>query len=71
VLDLELRSGGCRNEELCGSIDPDHFEEMPGSTSERFQPPEHQRIAVKAIDFRGKEVVRVVGWDEPRTRSGG
>ncbi len=33
---------------------------MRGTVSFPFQPGEHQRIAVKVIDFRGNEVVRVV-----------
>ena len=36
------------------------FEQMRGTVSFPFEPGEHQRIAVKVIDFRGNEVVRVV-----------
>ena len=36
------------------------FEKMRGTVSFPFQPGEHRRIAVKVIDFRGNEVVRVV-----------
>jgi len=35
-------------------------EQMLGTTSFLFEPGKHQRIAVKVIDFRGNEVVRVV-----------
>jgi len=35
-------------------------EQMLGTVSFLFEPGEHQRIAVKMIDFRGNEVVRVV-----------
>jgi len=33
---------------------------MRGTVSFPFQPGEHSRIAVKVIDFRGNEVVRVI-----------
>jgi adenine-specific DNA-methyltransferase len=46
---------------LRGNIDPERFDEMRGTTSQPFQPGDHQRIAVKVIDFRGNEVVRVMG----------
>ncbi len=36
------------------------FEWMRGTLFFPFQPGEHGRIAVKVIDFRGNEVVRVV-----------
>ena len=45
---------------LKAQIDPDAFERMRGTESFPFQPGEHKRIAVKVIDFRGNEVVRVV-----------
>jgi len=41
-------------------IDPEVFERMCGTVSFPFQPGEHHRIAVKVIDFRGNEVVRVI-----------
>jgi len=41
-------------------IPPEAFEKMRSTTSFPFKPGEHQRIAVKVIDFRGNEVVRVV-----------
>jgi adenine-specific DNA-methyltransferase len=39
---------------------PEASEQMLGTTSFLFEPGEHQHIAVKMIDFRGNEVVRVV-----------
>ncbi|MCS6926525.1 MAG: hypothetical protein NZ578_11560 [Candidatus Binatia bacterium] len=44
---------------LRAQIDPEAFERMRSTTSFPFQPGEHRRIAVKVIDFRGNEVVRV------------
>jgi len=41
-------------------IDPEAFERMRGTASFPFKPGEHRRIAVKVIDFRGNEVVRVI-----------
>jgi adenine-specific DNA-methyltransferase len=46
---------------LKAQIDAEAFEKMQGTFSFPFQPGEHERIAVKVIDFRGNEVVRVVG----------
>ncbi|QSR87650.1 site-specific DNA-methyltransferase [Candidatus Methylacidiphilum infernorum] len=45
---------------LRAQIDPETFEKMRGTASFPFQLGEHKRIAVKVIDFRGNEVVRVV-----------
>jgi len=45
---------------LKAQIDPEAFEQMRGTISFPFQPGDHQRIAVKVIDFRGNEVVRVI-----------
>jgi DNA modification methylase len=45
---------------LKAQIAPEAFEQMRGTVSFPFQPGEHQRIAVKVIDFRGNEVVRVI-----------
>jgi adenine-specific DNA-methyltransferase len=39
---------------------PEASEQMLGTASFLFEPGEHQRIAVKMIDFRGNEAVRVV-----------
>ncbi len=45
---------------LKAQIDPEAFEKMRTTRSFPFKPGEHNRIAVKVIDFRGNEVVRVV-----------
>jgi adenine-specific DNA-methyltransferase len=45
---------------LKAQIDSEAFEQMRGTESFPFQPGNHKRIAVKVIDFRGNEVVRVV-----------
>ncbi|QDQ41484.1 site-specific DNA-methyltransferase [Methylacidiphilum kamchatkense] len=45
---------------LKAQIDPEAFERMQGTISFPFRPGEHRRIAVKVIDFRGNEVVRVM-----------
>ena len=42
------------------TIPEEAFDRMRGTVSFPFQPGEHRRIAVKVIDFRGNEVVRVV-----------
>lgn len=45
---------------LKAEIDPQVLETIRGTVSFPFQPGEHPRIAVKVIDFRGNEVVRVM-----------
>ncbi len=45
---------------LKARIDPEAFEKMRGTVSFPFKPGKHQRFAVKVIDFRGNEVVRVI-----------
>jgi adenine-specific DNA-methyltransferase len=45
---------------LKARIDPEAFEQMRGTVSFPFKAGEHQRIAVKVIDFRGNEVVKVL-----------
>jgi adenine-specific DNA-methyltransferase len=45
---------------LRAQIAPDVFENMRGTISFPFQPGKHRRIAVKVIDFRGNEVIRVL-----------
>ena len=45
---------------LKAQIDPEAFEKMRGTRSFPFKPGEHRQIAVKVIDFRGNEVVKVV-----------
>lgn len=49
---------------LKAQIDPEVCERMRGTVSFPFQPGENRRIAVKVIDFRGNEVVRVIKLDE-------
>ncbi|MBC7109087.1 MAG: site-specific DNA-methyltransferase [Methanomassiliicoccales archaeon] len=44
---------------LKATIPEEAFEQMRGTVSFPFKPGEHNRIAVKVIDFRGNEVVRV------------
>jgi adenine-specific DNA-methyltransferase len=45
---------------LKGSIDPEKFEALRGTISLPFQPGKYERIAVKVIDFRGNETIRVI-----------
>ena len=44
---------------LRGSIDEDRFEALSGTVSLPFKAGEHKRVAVKVIDPRGNEVMRV------------
>ncbi len=44
-----------------GTLNDDLFDQLAGRVSLPFQPGEHRRIAVKVIDQRGNEVLRVVG----------
>lgn len=56
------------------SVEPitsEAFEQMQGTVSFPFKPGEHKRIAVKVIDLRGNEVVRVVPLDEGLCGNGG
>ena len=46
---------------LRAQIDVEAFEQMCGAISFPFQAGLHKRIAVKVVDFRGNEVVRVDG----------
>jgi adenine-specific DNA-methyltransferase len=45
---------------LRAQIELDVFEQMRGTRSFPFKPGDHKRIAVKVIDFRGNEVVRII-----------
>jgi adenine-specific DNA-methyltransferase len=45
---------------LKAQIDPEAFEQMRGTHSFPFKSGDHKRIAVKVIDFRGNEVVRIL-----------
>jgi adenine-specific DNA-methyltransferase len=49
---------------LRASIAPEAFEQMRGTVSFPFEAGKHRRIAVKVIDFRGNEVVRVMALDK-------
>jgi adenine-specific DNA-methyltransferase len=51
---------------LKAQIAPEAFEQMRGTVSFPFEPGEHRRIAVKVIDFRGNEVVRMVSLTEAK-----
>lgn len=55
---------------LHAAIPREIFERMRGTASFPFQPGEHKRIAVKVIDFRGNEVVRVVNLQKEDTYHG-
>lgn len=45
---------------LKGTLDPEKFEALRGTVSLPFQPGQHKRIAVKVIDLRGNEAIRVL-----------
>ena len=49
---------------LKGIIDEERFENFSGTTSLPFPAGEHRRVAVKVIDPRGNEVMRVHNLDE-------
>ena len=51
---------------LKGVIDPERFEKFSGTESLPFPVGEHQRVAVKVIDPRGNEVMRVHDLSERR-----
>ncbi len=44
---------------LTGTVDPEAFEKFAGKKSHPFTPGPHRRVAVKVIDPRGNEVMRV------------
>ncbi len=48
---------------LKAEIDPDLIEEYRGTLSLPFEPGEHQRVAVKIVDDRGIESLRIVSLD--------
>ncbi len=48
---------------LRGKLDRDRLEALRGSVSLPFKPGQHRRVAVKVIDQRGNEVMRVLGLD--------
>jgi len=45
---------------LKAQIEPEAFEGIRSTVSFPFQPGEHKRIAVKVLDFRGNEVIRLI-----------
>jgi adenine-specific DNA-methyltransferase len=45
---------------LKGTLDPERFEALRGTVSLPFQPGNKKRVAIKVIDMRGNEVIRVV-----------
>ena len=49
---------------LKGVVDEDRFEAFSGTTSLPFPAGEHKRAAVKVIDPRGNEVIRIVRLEE-------
>ncbi|HXX23764.1 MAG TPA: site-specific DNA-methyltransferase [Terriglobia bacterium] len=49
---------------LKGTLDPEKFEALRGTVSLPFQAGEHKRVAVKVIDMRGNEVIRVMSLGE-------
>jgi adenine-specific DNA-methyltransferase len=50
---------------LKGYLDEDKFAALSGTTSLPFEPGQHKRCAVKVIDPRGNEVMRVHRLEEP------
>jgi len=50
---------------LKGSLDPEKFEALRGTVSLPFAAGQHKRVAVKVIDVRGNEVIKVVNLEEP------
>ena len=49
---------------LKATIDAEVFERMRGTQSFPFQAGKHRRVAVKVLDFRGNEVMRVINLGE-------
>jgi adenine-specific DNA-methyltransferase len=45
---------------LKGTLDAEKFEALRGTVSLPFQAGKHKRVAVKVVDMRGNEVVRVI-----------
>jgi hypothetical protein len=48
-----------KNNPPVGTLNDDLFDQLTGLVSLPFEPGEHRRIAVKVIDQRGNEVMRV------------
>ena len=49
---------------LKGTLDPEKFEALRGTVSLPFQAGKQKRVAVKVIDMRGNEVIRVMSLGE-------
>ncbi len=45
---------------LEGTLDPEKFMALRGTVSLPFQPGKHNSVAVKVIDMRGNEVIRIL-----------
>ena len=45
---------------LRGWVDPDAFEILRGTVSLPFRAGQERRVAVKVIDFRGNEAIRIL-----------
>ncbi|MGQ0608277.1 MAG: hypothetical protein ACT4OQ_07435, partial [Chloroflexota bacterium] len=45
---------------LRGWVDPDAFEMLRGTTSLPFSPGKEGRVAIKVIDFRGNEAIKIL-----------
>jgi len=45
---------------LKGSLDPEKFEALRGTVSLPFAAGQHKRVAVKVIDVRGNEVIKIL-----------
>jgi adenine-specific DNA-methyltransferase len=53
---------------LSGTLDKERFEQLTGRVSLPFKAGKHGRVAVKVIDQRGNEVMRVMGLGEREVR---
>ncbi len=53
---------------LKGTLDKERFEQLTGRVSLPFKAGKHDRVAVKVIDQRGNEVMRVLGLGEREVR---
>jgi adenine-specific DNA-methyltransferase len=53
---------------LDGIVDAERFEALSGTTSLPFPPGKHKCLAVKVIDPRGNEVMRIHKLEDPRGR---
>jgi adenine-specific DNA-methyltransferase len=53
---------------LDGIVDAERFEALSGTTSLPFPPGKHKCVAVKVIDPRGNEVMRIHKLEDRRGR---